>query len=120
MSWPAYCVIADQSKGFSANCVILCGKDGTKWGQWGQWPASKAENAAMCSKGMGSMVAVGGTKYMIVNQAEGCNFGIKGDYCLIIKNMKKCSMGVLGPKAQQGSLIAKVNQMTAGLVSGGY
>merc|ERR1711998_718760 len=114
MSWQAYCNFP------SANVGVIMGKDGTPWGQKGAGFNSKDDNAKIAKGAVGGFVKAGGSKFMLVNKAEGCVFGVAGDNAIVIRVLSKCVLAGVGPKGKQGALINEVNQFGEALKKGGY
>merc|ERR1712072_839617 len=114
MSWAAYCNFPSAPSG----CIM--GPDGTPWGQKGNAFGDKGKNAKIAKAAVGGFVSAGGSKFMLVNKAEGCTFGVSGDNCIVINNLSKCTLAGVGPKGLQGKLISEVNQFAAALKKGGY
>mmetsp|Transcript_18542 Transcript_18542/g.25784 ORF Transcript_18542/g.25784 Transcript_18542/m.25784 type:complete len:115 (-) Transcript_18542:386-730(-) len=114
MSWDAYCNLP------SADVACIAGVDGTQWGKKGDWKFASGEGAVAAKPSLGKMVAVSGTKYLIVNNSEGVFFGVKGDNALVIKVLKKCFLAAIGNKGKQGSLIDEINKFADSLAKGGY
>ncbi|GAB5361358.1 hypothetical protein AAMO2058_000706500 [Amorphochlora amoebiformis] len=115
MSWAAYCNFP------SATSSCIAGIDGkASWGVKGDWKASGPELAKLAKAGPGSMVAVGGQKYMIVTKAADCWFGAAADTCLVIKHMKKVFLAGVASKDKKDKLIDEINKFAASLEKGGY
>uniref|UniRef100_A0A7S2U0M1 Profilin n=1 Tax=Lotharella oceanica TaxID=641309 RepID=A0A7S2U0M1_9EUKA len=114
MSWAAYCNLP------SATSACIAGMDGTAWGVKGDWKMSKEEGAKIAKPSMGSMLSVGGVKYMIVNKSGDVFFGVKGDYALVVLALTKCYLAAIGPKGKQGALIDEIGKFAASLKQGGY
>mmetsp|Transcript_19687 Transcript_19687/g.37041 ORF Transcript_19687/g.37041 Transcript_19687/m.37041 type:complete len:117 (-) Transcript_19687:434-784(-) len=116
MSWDAYCNLPSAAAG------LIAGTDGTQWGKKADWKSSKEENAKICKASIGSMISVGGVKYMIVNQSGPVFFGVKGDKALVSYPLKKCFLAAIGhgPKGNLGALIDEIGKFADSLKKGGY
>jgi len=114
MSWDAYCNIPAATK------AVISGIDGTQWGKKGDWKSTKDENSKLAKCSLGSMLSVGGVKFMIVNKSGDVFFGIKGDDALTVIINTKCFLAAVGPKGNQGKLIEQIAKFAGSLKQGGY
>merc|ERR1712146_410734 len=117
MSWDAYCNLPH------ATSACIAGIDGTQWGKKGNWEFKAGEGAKLAKASVGSMVAIGGTKYMIVNKTgekSDVLFGIKGETALVIYPLKKCFLAAIAQKGHQSKLIDQIQKFAGSLAQGGY